>query len=86
MNMLVWDFLIYPVILFSFDSREFYITTKNKMDNLTFIDEEEIPLIQQDEDDYRTSDTSRINEASFMVPDATEATSTLRLRQEVTRR
>ena len=86
MNMLVWGFLIYPVILFSFDSREFYITTKNKMDNLTFIDEEEIPLIQQDEDDYRTSDTSRINEASFMVPDATEATSTLRLRQEVTRR
>ena len=56
------------------------------MDNLTFIDEEEIPLIQQDEDDYRTPDTSRINEASFMVPDATEATSTLRLRQEVTRR
>ena len=86
MNMLVWDFLIYPVILFSFDSCEFYITTKNKIDNLTFIDEEEIPLIQHDEDDYRTPDTSRINEASYMVPDATEATSTLRLRQEVTRR
>ena len=57
------------------------------MDNLRFIDEEDIPLIHQDEDydDYNTSNTSRIDETSFTVPDATEATSTLQLRQNVKR-
>ena len=44
-------------------------------------------MVNQDEDydDYRTPDTSRIDEPSFMVPDTTEATSTLRLRQKVKR-
>ena len=55
------------------------------MDNPIFIDEEDIPLINQDEDDCRTPDTSRIDEASFRVPDTTEAKSTLRLSQEVKR-
>ena len=57
------------------------------MDNPRFIDEEDIPLIHQDEDydDYNTSNTSRIDETSFTVPDATEATSTLQLRQNVKR-
>ena len=59
------------------------------MDNPTFGDEENIPLVHQDEedyDDYRTSDTSRIDETSFIEPtDATEATSTLRLRQKLKR-
>ena len=50
------------------------------MDNLGF-EEENIPLVQQDDDnDYRTPDTSRVDETSFIEPDATEATSTLRLR------
>ena len=57
------------------------------MDNPTFGDEENIPLVHQDEedyDDYRTSDTSRIDETSFIEPtDATEATPTLRLRQKL---
>ena len=53
------------------------------MENPTFIDEENIPMVQdEDYDDYRTPDTSRID-ASFMKPDATEAASTLRLRQEL---
>ena len=53
------------------------------MDNPVFVDEEDIPLINQDEeyDDYRTLDISRVDETSFI--DTTEATSTLRLRQEV---
>ena len=53
------------------------------MDNLGF-EEENIPLVLQDDDnDYRTPDTSRVDETSFIEPDATEATSTLRLRQRL---
>ena len=37
--------------------------TKNKMDNPTFVDEETIPLVQdEDYDDYSTPNTSRIDE------------------------
>ena len=44
-------------------------------------------MVHQDDDydDYRTPDTSRVDETSFTLPDATEATSTLRLRQKVKR-
>ena len=39
------------------------------MDNPRFVDEEEIPLVQQDEDynNYSTPNTCRIDEASFTV-------------------
>ena len=42
-------------------------------------------MINQDEDcdDYRTPDTSRVDETSFTVPDTTETTSTLHLRQKL---
>ena len=54
------------------------------MDNPRFIDEEDIPQVQdEDYDDYKTSNTSRIDETSFIEPDTTEATSTLQLRQKV---
>ena len=53
------------------------------MDNITFVDKENIQMVNQDED-YRTSDTSRL-ETSFMEPDATEPTSTLRLKQKLRR-
>ena len=58
---------------------------ENKMENIGF--DEDIPLINQDEDydDYRTPDTSRVDETSFTVPDTAEATSTLRLRQKLKR-
>ena len=57
------------------------------MDNPVFVDEEDIPMIYQDEDydDYNTLNTSRIDDTSFVEPDATEATSTLQLRQKVRR-
>ena len=58
------------------------------MDNPTFVDEEDIPLIHQDKEDYNdynTPNTGRIDETSFTVPDATETTSTLRLRQRLKR-
>ena len=58
------------------------------MDNPTFVDEEDIPMVHQDDDDYddyNTPNTSRGDETSFTVPDTTEATSTLRLRQKVKR-
>ena len=45
-------------------------------------------MVHQDEedyDDYGRPDTSRVDETSFTVPDSTEATSTLRLRQKVKR-
>ena len=59
------------------------------MDNIAFVDEEKIPMIHQDEEDYddcRTPNVSRVeDETSFMVPDTTEPTSTLRLRAQVKR-
>ena len=55
------------------------------MDNPTFVDEENILLVHQQEDygDYNTPNTSRIDEASFTVPDTSGAISTLQLKQEV---
>ena len=59
---------------------------RNKMDNPRFIDEETIPLVQdEDYDDYGTPNTSRVVETSFMEPDTTEATSTSRFNQKVKR-
>ena len=56
------------------------------MDNPRSVDEETIPLVQdEDYDDYKTPDTSRVNETSFTEPDITEATLTLQLRQKVKR-
>ena len=57
------------------------------MDNIRFIDEEDIPLVHQDEDYdyYNTSNTSRVDETLFIEPDTTEATLTLQLRQKVKR-
>ena len=54
------------------------------MDNPVFVDEETIGMVHQDEDygDYNTLNTSRIDETSFMEPDTTKATSTLRLREK----
>ena len=60
------------------------MVTKNIIDNHRFLDEETIPLIQdEDYDNYKTPDTSRVGETSFTEPDGTKATSTLRLRQKV---
>ena len=60
------------------------------MNHSVFVDEEDIPMVHQDDDgydDYNTPNTRRMDEAetSFMVPDTTEATSTLRLGQKVKR-
>ena len=63
------------------------MVTKNKIENPTFFDKEDIPLINQDEyyDDYKTADTNRVDETSFTVPDTAKATSTLPLRQKLKR-
>ena len=62
------------------------MVTKNKLDNPRFIDEEDITLVQdEDYDDYKTPATSRVDETLFIKPDATEATSTLQLRQKLKR-
>ena len=58
------------------------------MDNPTFVNEEDILIVNQDEDyydDYRTLDTSRVDETSFTVPDTAGATLTLQLKQKVKR-
>ena len=56
------------------------------MDNPRFIDEEDIPLVQdEDYDGYKTPNTSWVDETLFIEPDTTEATSTLRLRQKLKR-
>ena len=56
------------------------------MDNPKFVDEETTPLIQdEDYGNYNTPNTSKIDKTSFTEADATEATSTLQLRQKVKR-
>ena len=56
------------------------------MDNPRFVNEEEMPLVQDENyDNYGTPNTSRVDETSFTEPDATETTSTLRLNQKVKR-
>ena len=69
------------------DNQKWKVVTKNKMGNPRFIDEGDIPMLHQndDYDDYNTPNTSRIDETSFTVRDATEATSTIRLRQKLKR-
>ena len=55
------------------------------MDNLAFVDEENIPMVHDEEDydeRYDTPNASRVDETSF-IEDTTELTSTLRLRQKV---
>ena len=58
------------------------------MDNPLFVNEEDIPLVHQENDenydDYNTPDTRRA-ETSFIEHDTTEATSTLILRRKVKR-
>ena len=39
----------------------------------------------EDYDNYGTTDSGRVDETSFTEPDTTEATSTLRLNQEIKR-
>ena len=57
------------------------------MDNIAFVDEENIPMIHQDEEDYDnygTPNASWIDETLFTVPDdPTKPTSMLKLRQKV---
>ena len=51
------------------------------MDNLAFLDEENIPMVHDEEDydeRYDTPNASRVDETSF-IEDTTELTSTLRL-------
>ena len=61
--------------------------TKNKIDNPTFADEKNIPLIHQDKDydDYNILNTSKVDEISFTEPETEETTSTLWLKQKVKR-
>ena len=56
------------------------------MDNPRFLGEETILLVQdEDYDDYKSPDTSRVDETSFTESDTTKAISTLQLRQKVKR-
>ena len=57
------------------------------MDNPVFVDEENIPLVQdEDYDNYRTPETSSIDaDTAFTEPTTTKITSTLRLRQKLKR-
>ena len=67
-------------------TRKSKVDTKNKVDIRRSVDEGTIPPAQdEDYDDYNTPHGSRVDETSFTKPDATEATSTLQLRQKVKR-
>ena len=65
------------------DHEKYHLVTKNEMDNHRFINEETIPLVDEDYDNYGTPNTSKVDETSFTEPDTTEATLTLRLKQKV---
>ena len=72
------------IFTFVQDNQKWKVVPKNKMDNPIFVDDETIPLVQdEDYDDYNRSDTSRVDETLFTEPDTTEATSTLQLRQKI---
>ena len=78
---MVWyTFLIISMVLspsISFDTQfsifyfltynqKWKVVTKNNMDNPRFVDEETIPLVQdEDYDNYGTPNTSRVDETSF---------------------
>ena len=56
------------------------------MDNPRLVDDENIPLVQDEDIDYddcNTPDMSILQETTFTDPDSTETTSTLRLGQKV---
>ena len=56
------------------------------MDNPRLVDDENMPLVQDEDIDYddcNTPDMSILQETTFTDPDTTETTSTLRLRQKV---
>ena len=58
--------------------------TKNKMNNSRFVDEEIIPLVQdEDYNDYNIPNASRVDKTLLTEPDITEATSSIQLRQKV---
>ena len=60
--------------------------TKETMDNTRSVDEEIIPLVQdEDYDLYNTPDPSRVNETSFTEFVATKALLNLQLRQKIKR-
>ena len=59
---------------------KYHLVTKNEMDNHRFVNEETIPLVDEDYDNYGTPNTSKVDETSFTEPDTTEATLTLRLK------
>ena len=52
------------------------------MDNHRFADEETIPLVHEDFDNYSAPNTSRVDETSFAELATTEATSSLWLNQK----
>ena len=67
-------------------NQKWKVVTKDIMGNPRFVNEEEFPLVQdKDYNDYNTLNTSRVDETSFTERDATEAASTLQLRQKVKR-
>ena len=55
------------------------------MYNSRFVDEEDIPLVDGNYDDYNAPNTSRVDETSYTELATTEPTSTLRLKQKVKR-
>ena len=91
-----WSLLIFEIQF----SMLFYVLFKaprdgrqsleNKMENPALIDEENIPPVNQDDEEdyderYDTPNTSKVDETSFTLPDAIKATSTLHLRQKLKR-
>ena len=87
-SLLIFEILFPMFLFFTFiqeNQKRRVVTTKNKTGNPTFVHEEDIPMVHEDYDEYNTPNTNRIDETSFVEPDTTEGTSTIRLRQKVKR-
>ena len=78
------SFLFLRFVQYSQNGKRPLLKIKDGQSNV--VDVENIPLIHQDEEDYDDYNIpSRIDETSFTVPNTTEPTSTLRLRQKLKR-
>ena len=89
----LWRYCLQVLLIHSFPyfiflrllkaNQKLKVVTKNKMDNPSFVDEETIPLVDEDYDNRGAPNTSRGDKISFTEPATTEATLTLRLNQKV---
>ena len=65
----LWNTVSHGFIMFFQGNQKWRVLTKNKISNPIFVDEETIPMVQdEDYDNYGTPNESRVDETSFTEP------------------